>query len=242
MSRIFVLPELSSFTIGLLLSAAVAWLALRVAARLRHRGIDVAHTRKVFHFLIFTTATLLHAACGLAWVNTFAGGVVLVILFGCVLAAAGGEHGLTVGLVRPRDEPHGLFFVVVPLATTALGGVASNLLFGEAALVGYLVTGWGDAVGEPAGRALGRRRYCVATLLGGPQERTLEGSLAVGLASFAAAALALAFAFSAPLVSVLSLAIIIAVVTVLVEAASPHGADNFTTMVAAAGIAWLGLG
>jgi dolichol kinase len=116
----------------------------------------------------------------------------------------------------------------------------THAVAGRYALVGYLVTGWGDAVGEPVGRGLGRHRYRVPTLLGVACTRTLEGSAAVGLAAFLAAAIALVAAFGLPLSAALTRAAAIGLATVAVEAFSPHGLDNFTTMVAAAALArWL---
>jgi hypothetical protein len=43
----------------------------------------------------------------------------------------------------------------------------------ELALVGYLVTGWGDAVGEPVGVWIGRHRFRVLSLTGIPSERPI---------------------------------------------------------------------
>ena len=85
------------------------------------------------------------------------GGFPTVALFGAIVSAAvlyavyrGDGFGFYEALARPTDAPRRTFFILVPLATTAIGGVLSNLLFGAFATIGYLVCGWGDAVGEPA--------------------------------------------------------------------------------------------
>ena len=84
-------------------------------------------------------------------------------------------------MARDRDRPRRSLFIVVPMITTAVGGLASSLISGPFAVVGYLAAGWGDAVGEPAGARWGRREYRVPSLAGVPAIRTLEGSVAVFL-------------------------------------------------------------
>jgi dolichol kinase len=64
--------------------------------------------------------------------------------------------------------------------------------------------------------------------------RTLEGSAAVGIAAWLAASLALVLGFDVPLATACLHGLAIGLITLAVEAASPHGSDNFTTMVAAA--------
>jgi len=202
-----------------------------------HRGVATNYTRKLFHFGIFTTAMVLQAGWGLGAVNAYAVGCVMVILYG---VARGRGNPIFEGMARERDEPHRAFFVVVPLITTALGGLTSNWIAGDFALVGYLVTGWGDAIGEPAGRRYGRHPYRVLSLRKVACTRTVEGSLAVGLAAFLASTLALALVFHVPVPDAMGRGAIIAVLTIAVEAVSPHGSDNFTTMVAASGAAaWI---
>jgi phytol kinase len=218
---------------------ALAGLGLAVASaagagfgRLKlRRRLATGYTRKLFHFTIFSLATLLHVWGGMAAVNAFSCGVVAVILFGLW---RGDGYPLFEALARESDAPHRAFFIFVPLLTTALGGLASNALAGDFALVGYLVTGWGDAVGEPVGRRFGRHPYRVPTLLGVPSTRSLEGSAAVGLAALLATLLTLLLAFHQPFSAALARAAAVAFATVAIEAASPHGSDNFTTMVGAA--------
>ncbi len=205
------------------------WLKMR-------RGIATNYTRKIFHFCIFTAAMGVHLAGGFPAVNAYAVGCVAVILYG---VWRGPGHPVFEGMARERDEPHRAFYVVIPLLTTALGGLASNWIAGSYALVGYLVTGWGDAVGEPIGRWLGRHPYRVLTLRKVSCTRTLEGSAAVGAASFLAAGAALIAGFDLSAAEALWRAAVIAAATIGIEAISPHGSDNFTTMAGASVLARL---
>jgi phytol kinase len=139
-------------------------------------------------------------------------------------------------MARPSDAPRRTLFVLIPLATTAAGGVAANLAFPAYAVVGYLVCGWGDAVGEPVGTRWGRHRYRVPSIAGVPSTRSLEGSAAVFAAGTIATAAALAIGGSSPSsLAVMSLAA--GGAGALVEAISTHGFDNFTVQFAASAAA-----
>jgi phytol kinase len=99
--------------------------------------------------------------------------------------------------------------------------------------VGYLVSGWGDAAGEPVGARWGRHRYKVRALWGVACTRSLEGSLGVFIASWVAAFVGLQIALVAwPPAIAISLAT--AGAAALVEAVSSHGLDNLTMQMAAA--------
>jgi phytol kinase len=144
-------------------------------------------------------------------------------------------------LARETDRPHRTLFVLIPLFTTALGGVLINILFAKFAFIGYLVGGWGDAVGEPVGTRWGKHRYKVPSLLGVPAQRSLEGSAAVIVVSTLVSYLGLsAFGYSVPVA--LGVALACGFGSAAVEAISNHGLDNLTIQVAAAGIAFALLG
>ncbi len=217
--------------VGLLWALVVGWIAGQLKLQ---RGVATNYTRKIFHFCIFTAAMAVHVWWGFPGVNAFSVGVVLLIGYGLL---RGEGNPVYESMARERDVPHRTFYIVVPLATTALGGLVSNLIVGDFALAGYLVTGWGDAIGEPAGRWLGRHPYRVSTLRKVPCTRTMEGSVAVGVASLLAAMLSLWWGFDVSLGGAAWRAAVVAPVIALVEAFSPHGSDNFTTMVAAAVLA-----
>ncbi|MBT8487982.1 MAG: hypothetical protein KJO65_04035 [Gemmatimonadetes bacterium] len=213
-------------------TAGALWVSV-----LRARGVRVAYTRKIFHFLIFTTAAGIHSFWGLGGTVVFG-----AVVAGMVLAAVarGDGHPFYEALARDKDRPRRTLFIVVPLVTTAVGGLASALIAGPFAVVGYLAAGWGDAVGEPVGARWGRRPYRVPSLAGVEATRTVEGSFAVFVVSSLASALALvsiglggAAWWAGPLCGLAAAG---------VEAVSNHGLDNLTVQVAPSVVALLLLG
>ena len=156
-------------------------------------------------------------------------------VLGAVVRGAG--NGLYDALARPTDAPRQTLFILVPLVSTAVGGLTANLLFGGYAYIGYLVCGWGDAVGEPVGTRWGRHRYEVPSLSGVPAQRSLEGSGAVFLMGTVAAAGGL-LAGGATLRDALLVGLAAGFAGAAVEAFSNHGLDNLTTQLAAAGVTW----
>lgn len=197
---------------------AAGWVAV-----LRDRGVRVAYTRKLFHIVIFTAAAIVHAVWGLAGTVVFG-----AVIAGMVLAAVlrGDGHPFYDALARDKDRPHRSLFIVVPLITTAVGGLLSALFAGPYAVVGYLAAGWGDAVGEPVGARWGRHPYRVPSLAGVSATRTLEGSAAVFVVSSLASGVALASIgmaaaawWAGPLCGAVATG---------VEAVSNHGLDNLT--------------
>lgn len=208
----------------------VGWFAGHLKTR---RSVRTAYTRKIFHFLIFTGVTVVHLIWHLPGVTVFGIIATLIVIYTVV---RGDGFPLYEALARPGDAPHRTLFVIVPLATTALGGIATNSLFAPYAFVGYLVCGWGDAVGEPVGSRWGRHRYQVPSLAGVKAQRSIEGSGAVFVVGAVAAAIGLS---AAGFVTSIAIAVGIAcgAAGALVEAVSTHGLDNFTTQVAAAAIA-----
>jgi phytol kinase len=217
---------------GLAWSFAALWFA----GWLQRRGARTGCTRKVFHFLIFMTVALLEWRLGTPAVCLF-GGACTVAVFAAVWSGPGSL--LYEAIARPKDAPHRTLFVVVPYLATLLGGLASNLAFGPAAVAGYLVTGLGDAIGEPVGTMFGRHTYQVRSLSSVPATRSLEGSAAVFIMS--AVALALASAVSPQITlagSGVAKVLVIAAASAAVEAVSPHGWDNLTMQIVPSALAW----
>lgn len=212
-------------------AGAVAWATghLRV-----DRGVRTPYTRKLFHFAIFTAAGAIHLTLGLPGVVVF-GSVTSALVLYAVWRADG--FPFYEALARPSDAPRRTLFILVPLATTAAGGVVSNLFFPAHAFVGYLVCGWGDAVGEPVGTRWGRHRYRVPSMGGVPSTRSLEGSAAVFTAGTLATACALAL-IGTPLGELAVVALAAGAAGAAVEAISTHGLDNFTVQVAASAAAY----
>ena len=221
--------------LALAYSIAVGWFSGYLKMR---RGMRTPYTRKIFHFLIFTMASVVQLTWQLPGVVVFGTVVSLIVLYS-VWRGAG--HPLYEALARPSDAPRRSFFVVVPLLTTILGGVVSNLLFPSTAYIGYLVCGSGDAVAEPVGTRWGKHQYHVPSLRGVPAQRSLEGSAAVFLVSTAVAFLGLLARSGTDPLHAAWTALACGLGTTLVEAVSAHGIDNFTTQVAGSALAyWLG--
>lgn len=218
--------------VALVYGAAAAWLSgwLRV-----DRGVRAPYTRKVFHFAIFTMAGVIHLVWGLHGVVVYGSVIAVMVLYA---VGRGDDFPFYEAMARPTDAPRRSFFILVPLFTTALGGLTSNLLFLQFAFVGYLVGGWGDAVGEPVGTRWGKHRYGVPSLAGVRATRSLEGSAAVFAAGTLAAFLGL-WAMGVPLDTAGKVGLACGAAGALVEAISSHGLDNFTVQVTGAGVAWL---
>ena len=233
------LPDVATTIVVLPLTLLYASAAAVFAGWLRvGRGMRTPYTRKVFHFLILSAATLIHLRWGLPGTVVYGSTVALMVL---AAVWRGDGFAFYEALARPSDAPRRSLFILVPLLTTALGGVLANLLFPTWAFIGYAAVAWGDAIGEPVGTRWGRHRYTVPSIAGVSATRSIEGSAAVLLASAAACALAFGFA-GVDGWTALRAAAVVGLVTALVEAVSHHGMDNLTIQVVAAGAAALLLG
>ena len=183
-------------------------------------------------------AGVVHLFFGTPGVATFGAVVASAVLFATL---RGDGFPFYEAMARPTDAPRRTLFILVPLLTTALGGVVDNLLFADFAMVGYLVAGWGDAIGEPVGTRWGRHRYKVPSLAGVPATRSLEGSAAVLLLG-SAAATGVLLAWGHPLSVAAPVGLACGAAGALVESFSTHGLDNFTVQVAASATAAFLLG
>lgn len=211
---------------GLFIAWVVGWLRC-----VRH--VRTAYTRKIFHFTIFTMATIVHLRWGLPGVTVLGSVTSSIVLYG---VWRGSGYPFYEALARPADAPHRTLFIIVPLLTTILGGILSNTFFPVYAYVGYLVCGWGDAVGEPVGSRWGRHKYRVPSLSGVPATRSIEGSFAVFVTG-SVAAIAGFYAYGHPPRYAVMVGIACGLAGAVVEAISTHGLDNLTTQVAAAAVA-----
>lgn len=195
----------------------------------RYRGVRTGYTRKVFHLSIFLSVALIQWLWGTPMVCLF-GGMTTLVIFCAIIRGSG--HLLYEAIAREKDEPHRTHYIVVAYFATLVGGLISNILFGPVAIVGYLVTGLGDAVGEPVGVRFGKHVYRVPSLTRVRATRTWEGS--AGVLVMSALAIICSVALSPTLQfrswSLLSIPVL-AAVCAGVEAASPHGWDNVTMQV-----------
>jgi phytol kinase len=202
-----------------------AYACLFLAGYLKlYNGFKTGYTRKIFHFLIFTSAAAIQAVSGLRTLCLF-GGASSTIIFYAILRGDG--HLLYEAMAREKDAPQRTYYIIAPYCATLIGGITSNAFFAEAALVGYLVAGLGDAIGEPVGTRFGKHSYRVPAFGGVQSTRSYEGSAAVFLVSLLA--IIVAFNISPELeLEGQSLFLIpgIALLSAIVEAISPHGWDN----------------
>ncbi len=229
-----IFPEPYVIAIIAPLSIVLIFLFLEIAGFLKISSrIKTNYTRKLFHILVFTTAGIFGYLYGFKAVLLYGGITALIIIYVIYL----GEGNLLFeGLGREQDKPHRRFYIGVPFISTAIGGILNNYLFAEIALVGYLVAGWGDAIGEPVGVRFGRHKYKVPSLRKVPCSRSLEGSLAILTMSVIGTAVALILIGGVSWWLVLGAAVGTGMITSLIEAVSPHGIDNFTTQVAAVAV------
>jgi phytol kinase len=233
------IPDASTALVVLPLATVYVAAAATFSAWLRvRRDVATPYTRKIFHFLTISMTMVVQLLWGLGGVVVFAAVIATVVLFA---VARGSGFGFYEALARPSDAPHRTLFIMVPLATTALGGMLANVLFPAWAHVGYMVVAWGDAVGEPVGTRWGRHRYRVPSLAGVAATRSLEGSAAVLLAGAAAAVVTL-LATGVALPQALGAGAVIGLAAAAVEAISNHGLDNLTLQLAGAGVAYFVLG
>ncbi len=219
----------------LALGGILAWGGRRLA---RSPGSPQEMGRKLFHVGIFTGA-----APAQLWLG-FWGVVFYGTLLGLMVLQAwwrGPRSGLYRVLAREADGADRARLVLVPLVSTALGGLVSVLLVGPFAVVGYLVCGWGDGAGEVVGRRWGGRPYHPPFAGASAPGRTWEGSVGVLAAGFLGgwAGLGLLGFGVWPSVWVGFLA---GLVGALTEGVSGRGTDNLWMQPAASLVAWWFLG
>jgi len=230
MDPLFILG-LASLGFGL----ALAWIVGGMAKA--DQGARVLG-RKVFHAGIFSGAVPAHLLQGF-WGVVVYGSVISLI----VLVAFRQGPGLPFydALARPSDGDASRRLILTPLLSTALGGLLAALLVGSFASVGYLVCGWGDAVGEGVGERWGRHRYSSLFSKEDQRSRSLEGSLAVFLAGSLGAGVALGLvglSFS----QALGFGLVCGAAGAVVEALGPSGTDNLWVQLIPSLLAWWFLG
>ena len=234
------LPSGKGVLIGGPIGVLWSYVCLRFAGHLKLRkGFRTGYTRKIFHFLVFMSVVIIQLIWGTEAVCLF-GGMCTLVIFYAIWKGPGSP--LFEAMARDKDEPHRTYYIVVPYFATLIGGLASNILFGPMAVVGYLVTGLGDAIGEPVGARFGKHTYSVPSLASVKAVRSLEGSAAVFVISVAAITAAISILpelnFTARSFALIPL---IGLVSAGIEAISPHGWDNATMQIIPSFLAWLAL-
>jgi len=201
----------------------------------REKGWKTNYTRKITHISNFTFLMILTFYGG--YTASFIFGT-LMIAYGTIIILIGDGNIFYEAVAREQDAPYRAFYLIIPSVATIIAVLLNRTFFGDYANLGYLVAGWGDAVGEPIGVRFGKHRYNVPTLTGIACTRSIEGSLAVFLMG--------SFAATFSLITLLSVSLPLAIVAgiaagfgaTLVEAASFHGVDNFTIQIAAVSLAY----
>lgn len=230
------IPSLKTILLLTPILLIYTWFCSWIASLLKVKNnIKTAYTRKVFHIMIFSMAGILQIVIGLSGVVLFG---IIVVLFVLFAVYKGDNFPFYEALARPKDAPKKSTFIVLPLLTTALGGVLANVLFYPFAFIGYFVCGCGDAVGEPIGATWGKHKYKVPSAFGVKVTRSIEGSIGVLIVSFLAAFLALLFS-SYGLWTSLYVGFACGLGGALVEAVSTHGFDNLTIQIIVSGMAYL---
>lgn len=233
-------PSLKGILIGGPLGVLWSYLCLYSAGHLKlYKGFRTGYTRKIFHFQVFTSVVIIQMIWGTPILCLF-GGMCTLVIFYAIWKGSG--NLLYEAMAREKDEPHRTYYIVIPYFATLIGGIVSNILFGHMAVIGYLVTGLGDAIGEPFGTRFGKHTYSIPSLASVKSVRSWEGSIAVFVMSVAVIAAAIlifpdlsftnrSFVFI-PLIGLASAGI---------EAISPHGWDNATMQIIPSFLAWLTL-
>jgi len=216
---------LTVFPVSFIAAIAFGWLSGYLKIRYK---LKTGYSRKIFHFLIFTAAVITGISGGFEAVQVFGIAVGIVLTYAVI---RGYKNKLFAAVARPGDKPYEKFYIIIPFLMTALGGMVSNILFGNYAVIGYITAGWGDAAGEPAGTRWGKNRYRIPTFTGIRCYRTIEGSIAVFITSFTGCMLVSLIGFQMPVPVIVYTSLITALITMIVEAFTFHSIDNLTVQV-----------
>lgn len=222
----FIPPFPQILIFAMVSAAAILGSGFLCGALKRYADWKTGYTRKTLHFLIFFTAVGLHLWGEMPAVNILGIGMGIFVLLS---VKAGEGNFFFESMARENDFPRRGYFVIVPYIATALGGIASNLLFGSSAIMGYALCGAGDAVAEPVGLRFGKHRYKVPSLKKVRiSERSLEGSLSVFLISVILSLFFFNLLYHLPFSKAVISAFLLSLILVFIEAYSFHGADNLT--------------
>ncbi len=202
----------------------------------QRQNYPTGYSRKIFHFLIFGAASIVQWRWGFPGVCLF-GALTSMVIFYALLRGDG--HPWYEALAREKDAPYRTRYIILPYLATLIGGMGSNLLFGQFALIGYLVTGIGDAIAEPVGVRFGKHAYRVPVFGNLESIRTVEGSLAVFLGSLGSLLLGTMIlgVWHSTFLHIGAVAGV-GVVCAGLEAATPHGWDNTTLQIIPTLLVW----
>jgi len=164
--------------------------------------------------------------------------VTVVLIFACY---KGNGFMLYEAIAREKDAPYRTKYIVYSYLATFLGGVISNLLFGKFAILGYAITGIGDAIAEPVGTRFGKHQYRVFSFDKTKiSYRSIEGSLAVFIASCSIYFIAF-YITQTIFPATYFIVFIMAFICTITEALSPSGFDNMLLQIIGSCIATIGM-
>jgi len=199
------------------------------------KKIRTPYTRKIFHFSTFISAAIIQLIGGLSFVILYG---IVNSLFIFYVVYRNEEIPFYNAIARTTDGAQKSKFILIPLIMTAFGGLIGNILFDKLAIIGYLIVGIGDAIGEPVGTRWGKHRYKVPSLFGVPVTRSIEGSISVAITSILFASMGL-YALGTPFSAAIILGLICGIVAALTEAISNHGLDNLSVQLVPVAIIYI---
>jgi dolichol kinase len=216
-------------------AAATSWV---VTGRLRRRGwLRQGDGRKISHIVV-----LVGGAFCFGWLpereavaQSAAAGIALMSLVGlvCLFRRRPVFADAFLGNTRESDARHEATFFWSSWLAGMLALLATQLVLGDVAVTrtAALLVGIADGIAEPVGRRIGRHRYPVPSLVRGrPCSRSIEGSAAVLLASFAVVVGCYWSGHASAPAPLLASAAVVSVILSVVEAISPHGLDDVTIL------------
>ena len=223
------------FPISILWSFIALFIAGFCKKRLQWK---TGYTRKLFHFFIFISAFFYQKYFALQGVFILGWSVSIVLIYTII---KGNGNLLYEALAREKDAPFRTKYIVYSYLATFIGGVMANLLFGKFAIFGYAITGFADAIAEPIGTKFGKHQYRVFSFDKTKiSYRSIEGSFAVFVVSYAIYFFALCFSQTVLPISFVII-FVMAFVCTITEALSPSGFDNMLLQIVGAFLATLGL-
>ena len=135
--------------------------------------------------------------------------------------------------IRTRDEPHGTFFVFLPLITGQIALYISLIFINPVfAKIAFCSMGFGDGLAEPIGTKFGKHKYKVKDILWKTENtKSLQGSAAVLIVSFLASIIILYVYQSFSYIQIIYLSILYSIFISFIEGISPRGLDNFLIII-----------
>lgn len=201
----------------MILAISLPYLTVSLAGYLNDKGVADVYTRKIFHFIAFSSFILfLNFA-------TFSETLILLIsgtITVAISCISGNDFIWLKGIERKSDFPNGVLYVILSLISSVIWLIMGILFFSKLILtLGTAFIAIGNTMVEPIDTNFGKHKYEVKSLKGNSSQRSLEGSLSVGFSCF----LISLFITKNGVIS-----FILAIVAMFVKVISPRGIDNIT--------------